>query len=186
MTPMNQVTDVRNSLVTSQRGAALVVALLMLLLVTVLGIGSIKVAIDQDRMAGLSRERQEMFWYSIEVADADFVRIDRCISELENQAFDAALCALQTTAPNKSINTPAGQAMIAADTVVRCNNRQASSIADCRDTVYMAKCNRFLNNPAYGASGNEPECMHFIVESTARGPDGLGRTITESIFLLTP
>jgi Tfp pilus assembly protein PilX len=186
MTSTYHVINPTNPVNTSQRGAALVVALLMLLLVTVLGVGSIKVAIDQERMTGLSRERQEMFWYSLEVADAEFVRIDRCISELENQAFDAVLCALQTTAPNKSINTPAGQAIIAADTVVRCNNRQANNIADCRDAVYLAKCNRFLNNPAYGASGNEPECMHFVVESTARGPDGLGRTTTESIFLLTP
>lgn len=170
----------------SERGAALIVAMMVLLLVTILGVGTIKVAIDQERSTGLSRERQELFWLASEAADMEFARIDDCIASLDAQGFDAQRCALQRTLPNKVVATPAGAIQLAADSVVRCNNRNANSIADCRESSFYAKCNRFLNNPNYGLSNQEPDCMVFIVSTRARGPANQGRADTESIYLLIP
>lgn len=142
----------------AQRGAALIVSLLFLLVLTVLGMSSINSSIMEERMSGNSADRQ--------------------------RAFQAAEAALRSGEIYLRDNKPV---LDEACTDGVCTNYEFQTIADWRTDLNHAAWAqaKTVSDEVFGGSGTAKKAQYIIEDMCEFTPDDTGIVDSKRMFRIT-
>ena len=140
----------------AQRGVTLIITLVMLVLITLVGVSSIRTSTMDEKMAGNSRDR-DMAFQAAEAA------VQLCLAQL--QTDPSAVTALT---PAAAANTPNWE--------VVANWSNANSVAKTVDTAGLASQPRCMYEALGAGSGN------YRVTGRAVGGSSLTEVILQATF----
>jgi len=171
-----------------QRGAALIVSLFLLLLLTIIGVTSMRATITQERMTGNERARA-VATHAAESALRDAETVIAALQYVEDfgtrgipgdLAIDAAEPDLldSTLNWNATDSQPAANPIASSNTVPRNISKRLGFIPDDRQAS--------LNQGGYEGGGAPPGTTIFRISAQGVGIDGTTEVVLQTHFGIRP
>lgn len=174
-----------------QRGVSLVVALVILLLLTLLGLGASQVTIQQERMAGNFRETNEAF----QSAEETLREVEQCLVGIYSQGISGFCDAQRITWAAYEQELGFGIGDLNDCTLQSIANGDWESLPEWKDNSSIAN-NRYLlislDDSEIGGIDRGSICRPvgeqeagsgtYLIVAAAPGPAGTSLAVVQSIF----